>query len=70
MFLQTEVPAPVVETPVAKSLSIMDLIVNVGVAGSVILGIFFVLLFVDLYLYFERYFAIKAASKITDKFMN
>ena len=70
MFLQTEVTAPVVETPVAKSLSIMDLILNGGAASSVILGILFVLLFVTLYLYFERYFAIKAASKIDDNFMN
>ena len=63
MLLQTEVPAPVVETPVAKSLSIMDLILNGGAASSVILGILFVLLFVTLYLYFERYFAIKAGNR-------
>ena len=55
---------------VRKTLSIIELIGSGGTAGMVIIGILFVLLFVALYIYFERLFAIKAASKIDSNFMN
>lgn len=55
---------------VEKTLSIIELIGSGGTAGMVIIGILFVLLFVALYIYFERLFAIKAASKIDSNFMN
>jgi len=55
---------------VEKTLSIIELIGSGGTAGQVIIGILFVLLFVALYIYFERLFAIKAASKIDSNFMN
>ena len=55
---------------VKKTLSIIELIGSGGTAGMVIIGILFVLLFVALYIYFERLFAIKAASKIDSNFMN
>lgn len=58
------------EQPVEKTLSIIELISSGGTAGMVIIGILFVLLFVALYIYFERLFAIKAASKIDANFMN
>lgn len=55
---------------VKKTLSIIELIGSGGTAGMLIIGILFVLLFVALYIYFERLFAIKAASKIDSNFMN
>lgn len=48
----------------------MDLLLNGGVAGQIIIGVLFILLFVAVYIYFERLFAIKAASKMDNNFMN
>jgi len=56
--------------PVQKTLSIIELITSGGTAGMVIITILFVLLIVATYIYFERLFAIKAASKIDANFMN
>lgn len=53
-----------------KTLSIYKLIMEGGVGGQLIIAILFVLLAVTLYIYFERYFAIKAASKVDKDFMN
>lgn len=53
-----------------KTLSVVDLIVNGGAGSIIIITVLFVLLFIALYIYFERVFAIKAASKIDKNFMN
>lgn len=53
-----------------KTLSIYKLIIDGGIGGQIIIGILFVLLAMALYIYFERYLAIKAASKIDKNFMN
>ncbi len=53
-----------------KTLSIMELLVNGGLGGQIIIGVLFILLFVAVYIYFERLFAIKAASKMDGNFMN
>ncbi len=53
-----------------KTISIMELLMNGGVGGQVIILVLFVLLFVAVYIYFERIFAIKAASKMDRNFMN
>lgn len=53
-----------------KTLSVIDLIVNGGTASMIIITILFVMLFIALYIYFERHFAVKAASKIDKNFMN
>ncbi|WP_242085485.1 MotA/TolQ/ExbB proton channel family protein [Aestuariivivens sediminis] len=58
------------EESVEKSLSIIELISSGGVAGQVIIAILFLLLVVATYIYFERLFAIKAASKVDANFMN
>ena len=50
--------------------SIYNLIVDGGLGGQIIITILFVLLAVALYIYFERFFAIKSASKIDENFMN
>ena len=55
---------------VEKTLSIFELIMNGGVGGQIIIAILVVLLFVATYIYFERLFAIKAASKVDKNFMN
>lgn len=57
---------PIVEE---KTLSLYDLVVSGGVAGTVIIAILLVLLAVALYIYFERLFKIKASSKIDANFM-
>ncbi|UII74863.1 MotA/TolQ/ExbB proton channel family protein [Flagellimonas sp. HMM57] len=53
-----------------KTLSVIDLIVDGGTGSIIIIAVLFVLLFTALYIYFERIFAIKAASKIDKNFMN
>lgn len=53
-----------------KTLSIYKLIMDGGLGGQIIIAILFVLLAVALYIYFERIFAIKAASKVDKNFMN
>ena len=55
---------------VEKTLSIIELITSGGTAGMIIITILFVLLIVATYIYVERLFAIKAASKIDANFMN
>ena len=53
-----------------KTLSIMELITDGGMAGQIIIGGLFILLFVAVYLYFERLFAIKAATDYDANFMS
>jgi biopolymer transport protein ExbB len=53
-----------------KTLSVIDLIFSGGTGSVVIISVLFIMLFVALYIYFERIFAIKAASKIDGNFMN
>ncbi len=55
---------------VEKTLSIIELITSSGTAGLVIILILFVLLVVATYIYFERIFTIKSASKVDANFMN
>lgn len=55
---------------VEKTLSIIELISSGGTAGMIIIGILFILLIIATYIYFERLFAIKAASKVDANFMN
>jgi biopolymer transport protein ExbB len=58
------------EESVEKTLSIIELISSGGLAGQIIIMVLFLLLMVASYIYFERIFAIKAASKIDANFMN
>jgi len=53
-----------------KTLSIYNLIMDGGLGGQIIIAILVVLLAVALYIYFERIFAIKSASKADSNFMN
>ena len=58
------------EESVEKTLSIIELITSSGTAGLMIILVLFILLIVAIYIYFERLFAIKAASKVDSNFMN
>lgn len=52
-----------------KTLSLFDLLFSGGMAGTIIILILFVLMFIAVYIYFERLFAIKAAAKTDKNFM-
>ncbi|TCK68499.1 outer membrane transport energization protein ExbB [Winogradskyella wandonensis] len=62
---------PLVEgESVEKTLSIIELITTGGTAGIIIITILFILFIAAVYIYFERIFAIKEASKVDSNFMN
>lgn len=68
---QTDTAQAVADSePVEKSLSIIELITSGGVAGQLIIAVLFILLIIACYIYFERLFAIKAASNVDANFMN
>ena len=58
------------EAPVEKTLSVIELITSGGLAGQIIIAVLFLLLVGAIYIYFERIFAIKAASNVDANFMN
>jgi len=53
-----------------KSISLLELLFSGGLGGTIIIIILGVLLFAAIYIYFERLFAIKAASKTDKNFMS
>jgi biopolymer transport protein ExbB len=53
-----------------KTLSVFQLILDGGLGAQIIIGLLFVLMFMAVYIYFERLFAIKAASRLDRNFMN
>lgn len=56
--------------PTEKTLSVYNLIMDGGIGGQIIILLLVILLAVALYIYFERYFTIKAAAKMEKNFMN
>lgn len=73
MMLNTslqEADALVEGESVEKTLSIIELITTGGTAGMVIIAILGILFIAAIYIYFERTFAIKEASKVDANFMN
>ncbi|NMH87306.1 MotA/TolQ/ExbB proton channel family protein [Flavivirga algicola] len=72
LLLNTQEGAELItdEESVEKTLSIIELISSGGAAGQVIIAVLFLLLVGAIYIYFERIFAIKAASKVDSNFMN
>ena len=56
--------------PVETTLSIMDLILSGGIGGISIMVILFILAIIAVYIYIERFSAIKTANKIEANFMN
>jgi len=53
-----------------KTLSVYKLIMDGGIGGQIIIAILAVLLIVALYIYFERFFTIRKATKTDSDFMN
>jgi len=53
-----------------RTLSFMDLLFSGGLGGTIIISILFVLFVAAIYIYFERLFAVKAASKTDANFMH
>ena len=76
MFLPLQQAAQVAQqaseelVPQEKTLSVIDLILNSGTGGMIIIGVLLIMLAVALFIYFERISAIKAASKMDANFMN
>ncbi len=68
--IQDDVELLTGEESVEKTLSIIELIQSGGIAGQLIIILLFVLLMVASYIYFERLFAIKSASRVDPNFMN
>jgi biopolymer transport protein ExbB len=58
------------ELSVEKSISLLELLFSGGLGGTIIICVLGVLLFAAIYIYFERLFAIKAASKTDKNFMS
>ena len=67
---QDEISLSLETESIEKTLSIIELIKSGGLAGQLIIALLTVLLVVALYIYFERLFTIKAASKVDPNFMN
>ncbi|MEN8965615.1 MAG: MotA/TolQ/ExbB proton channel family protein [Polaribacter sp.] len=70
LFIQENTPLLNEAVSSKKTLSIYSLIADGGLGGQLIIALLFILLIVALYIYFERFFAILAASKIDENFMN
>ena len=64
MKLNQEVPLQT-----EKTISLIELVLEGGLGGQLIIGLLFILLVVVIYIYFERLFAIKSASKLSSNFM-
>ena len=64
MKLNQEVP---IQTE--KTISLIELVMEGGLGGQLIIGLLFILLVVVIYIYFERLFAIKSASELSSNFM-
>jgi len=54
---------------IEKTISLIELVQEGGLGGQIIIGLLFILLISVIYIYFERLFAIKSASKLSSNFM-
>lgn len=54
---------------IEKTISLIELVQEGGLGGQIIIGLLFTLLISVIYIYFERLFAIKSASKLNSNFM-
>ena len=64
MKLNQEVPLQT-----EKTISLIELVMEGGLGGQLIIGLLSILLVVVIYIYFELLFAIKSASKLSSNFM-
>ena len=72
LFLQANAVSTAESTAEVKqeSLSIMSLILDGGLANTIIIGVLFLMLATAIYIYFERTFAISSAKRIDANFMS
>tara|TARA_R110002124_G_scaffold68426_1_gene185173 strand:+ start:845 stop:1543 length:699 start_codon:yes stop_codon:yes gene_type:complete len=70
-FLSTQITdtAGAVAEPVAKTLSIIDLIFGGGPGAILIMSVLFLLSIIAVYIFVERFNAIKKANKVDDQFI-
>ena len=54
---------------IEKTISLIELVEEGGLGGQLIIGLLFILMICVFYIYFERLFAIKSASKVSSNFM-
>ena len=67
----SQTAAQIAEDAAAKpEVSLISIIFSGGLVGTIIMSTIFVMLFFAMYLYFERLWAIKAASKMDQNFMS
>ncbi len=72
-FLQIQVPGDTTglgDEPVEKTLSIMELITSGGTGGMIIMSVLFLLSIIAVYIFVERFMALKRASKMDNNFIN
>ncbi|MEQ9261534.1 MAG: MotA/TolQ/ExbB proton channel family protein [Owenweeksia sp.] len=71
-FLQIDLadPATDVQEPVEHTLSIWELVSGGGIGGIIIMSVLFILSIVAVYIFIERYNALKRANKLDDNFIN
>ena len=70
LFIQENINGVTDTASSEKTLSIYKLIMENGTGGQIIIALLFVLLAIALYIYFERFFAIKSAARVDENFMN
>ncbi len=58
------------DAPVEKTLSIMELIMGGGIGGQLIMLSLFILSVIAIYIFIERFSAIRKATKLDENFMN
>lgn len=58
------------EEPTVESQSLLDIFIDSGLMGQIIIAVLFVLLLVAIYIFVERYLTIKQAGRIDEGFMN
>lgn len=69
-LLQISLPDDTATEPVEKTLSIWELATSGGVGGTIIMTVLFVLSVIAVYIFFERWSAIRRANRIDNNFMN
>ncbi len=71
-FLQVQAlgDTSLAEMPTEKTLSILDLVTSGGVGGILIMSVLFLLSIIAVYIFIERFNAIKRANKVDANFIN
>jgi biopolymer transport protein ExbB len=68
--IQTGAEAVLTEEPTEKTMSILELMTSGGIGGNLIMAFLGVLSIFAVYIFFERFGAIRSANKVDPNFMN